>query len=773
MICFKIHGKSYRMKWVGTLQFAAITIILSTLFYSCAVKKYIPEDEYLYTGADLEVEVDSNATVNDVDALKIELQKVITPKPNSTFLGMRPGLHYHYRVEKDSAGFLVKFFNNRIGEEPVYLSDVNAEDTRDLLRNRLENRGFFFSNITSEESIDSTAQEARKSYSIQLPKPYEMETYTVEKDSIPFYAVLEDLTKSSPFEKGSRFDLSAMKSERERLDQELKDRGYYNFNDGFLIFQADTNQYDNRKFDLYLKLKQDVPSKAVKPYKIKNVNVYPYNVVGMDSTAQDTTRFADKNFIQDETFFKPKRLDPFILIEEGDLYNPDKSKATSRRLGGIGAYKFVNIEYTEVDEQKNDSLNYLDANIYLSPLNKRSIRAELQGVTKSNDFAGPNLGVTFTNRNLFGGGEILNISAKTAYEVQISSQDQAGLTSLEFSLGSDLIFPRMIAPITFDKNYFEYSIPKTKTGIKADYLSRSQLYGLLTFSGDFGYIWQANKYVTHEIDPISINYINVLNQSEEFRDIRRRNAFLDQSLQQEFISGLTYAFTYNGMARQNKRSLLFLYSTVDIAGNSISLLSQEGDEGANEFLGLEYAQYAKVDADFRYHYRLTEDSRIATRLFAGYGYAYGNSDVMPFSKQYFSGGAYSVRAFRTRSLGPGTYDPGNNNDRSFFDRSGNIRLEANAEYRFPIFNYLKGAVFADAGNVWTSTDQDLDGGQFSSNFINELGIGAGVGLRVDIQGFVIRFDLAAPIHDPENLEGERWDFDVANPVFNFAIGYPF
>ncbi len=740
---------------------------------SCAVKKYVPEDQFLFTGSDLDVQLDSVSDVKNIDALKVELQKVLTPEPNTSFLGMRPGLHYYYKVNKDSAGFISRFLNRKIGEEPVYLADVEQEATRDLLRNRLENRGFFFSNITSKTSQDEKSKEGRVSYSINLPNPYRLKTYQVDKDSIPFYQVLEEQIKESPIEIGSRFDLSAMKTERERIDNNLKNKGYYNFNSRFLIFQADTNQYDNRKFDLFVKLKKDVPSIAVKPYRIEKVNVYPYNVAGQDSVQNDTVMYANKNYIQSEEFFRPDRLDDFILLEKGDLYSPSKSKATSRRLGTIGAYKFVNIEYKEIDKKENDSLNFLEANIYLSPLNKRAIRTELQAVTKSNDFTGPTLGVTFSNRNLFKGGELLNINATGTYEVQIAGNNDAGLTSTEFGLGADLIFPRMLAPFKVDKNYFEYSIPKTKASLKADILNRSQLYSLLTFSGDFGYIWQANKYVTHEIDPISINYVRPSNISDEFQAILDNNVFLESSFDQQFISGLTYAFTYNGMLRQNKKSLFYIHSTFDIAGNSISLLSQENDEGKNEFLGLEYAQYAKADVDFRYHYRLTQESKIATRLFAGYGLPYGNSSVLPFSKQYFSGGAYSVRAFRTRSLGPGTYSPENTDDRSFFDQSGNIRLEANVEYRFPIYSYFKGAIFADAGNVWTTAGNGLEGGEFGSNFINEFGIGAGIGLRVDVQGFVIRFDLAAPWHDPSEVEGERWNFDVANPVFNFAIGYPF
>lgn len=270
-----------------------------------------------------------------------------------------------------------------------------------------------------------------------------------------------------------------------------------------------------------------------------------------------------------------------------------------------------------------------------------------------------------------------------------------------------------------------------------------------------------------------IDYVNLLNTSTEFEQIKEDNAFLESSFEQQFISGLTYSFTYNGMLSQSRKGLFYVNSTVDVAGNSISLLSSENDLGQSEFLGLEYAQYAKADVDLRFHYLFGNESRIATRFFAGYGLPYGNSDVLPFSKQYFSGGAYSVRAFRTRSLGPGTYSPENTDDRSFFDQSGNVRLEANIEYRFPIYSYFKGALFVDAGNVWTTAGNGLEGGEFGSNFYNELGIGAGLGMRVDVQGFVIRFDLAAPWHDPSLPENERWNFDVANPVFNFAIGYPF
>ncbi|EPR74886.1 TonB-dependent receptor [Winogradskyella psychrotolerans RS-3] len=424
----------------------------------------------------------------------------------------------------------------------------------------------------------------------------------------------------------------------------------------------------------------------------------------------------------------------------------------------------------------------LEANIYLSPLTKRAVRAELQAVTKSNNFTGPNLALTYSNRNLFKGGETLNISTNVGYETQFASGDNSGLSSLELGLKGEIIFPRVIFPITFNENFFEYSIPKTKTSLGVNYLSRSKLYTLLSGSALFGYSWNANKYITYEFNPISVNYTQLTKTSTEFEEILDDNPFLQQSFDQQFISGLTFSFTYNEMVDSNDPHQFYLNTTLDVAGNSIGLFGKDGEpDEPKTFLGLQYAQYAKADMDLRFHLNFgkNKSQTIATRFFAGYGLPYGNSDVIPYVKQYFSGGPYSVRAFRIRSLGPGTYSAEadeDNNSSTYFDQTGNIRLEANVEYRFPIFSFFKGAIFADAGNVWNSKSNpsfDNEEDKFTSDFINQLGMGTGIGLHIDVQGFVIRFDLAAPFHDPSLPEGQRWDFKIDEPVLNFAIGYSF
>ncbi len=745
------------------------------MVYSCSITKYIPEDEKLYIGAKIEIEADS--TVQDTKNLKTELETVLRPEPNSKFLGMYLGLYYYYKSQKENPGFINRWLNKKIGEKPIYQSDVEPFEVEEILRNRLENKGFFYSSVSS--TIVEGDTKASVNYNINVAQPYKMASYQLDSMPSPIYEEVAKEIKKSPFKIGSNFDLSHMKLERQRIDGILKKKGYYNFNSEFFTFEADTNQYDNKRFNLFLKLKAEVPQKATVPYQVRRINVFP-NYDLQDSTHTSVERFKEKNYYQDTLFIKPKYLNKYITLNENDIYDPLASKNTARRLSSIGAYKYVNIQYKELDSLLTDSLGVLEANIYLSPLTKRAVRAELQAVTKSNNFTGPNLALTYSNRNLFKGGETLNISGNVGYETQFGSGDNAGLSSLELGLKSELIFPRVIFPYTFNEDFFEYSIPKTKTSLGVDYLSRSKLYTLLSGSALFGYTWNANRYITYEFNPISVNYTQLLKTSTEFEAILDNNPYLELSFDQQFISGLTFSFTYNEMVDSNDANQFYLNTTIDVAGNSISLLSK--DQGADEpktFLGLQYAQYAKADMDFRFHLNFgkNKSQTIATRLFAGYGMPYGNSEVIPYVKQYFSGGPYSVRAFSIRSLGPGTYnsDDYTDSDGTFFDQTGNIRLEANAEYRFPIFSFFKGAIFADAGNVWNSkTNPSFNGeDKFTSNFINELGMGTGVGLRIDVQGFVIRFDLAAPFHDPSLEEGDRWNFRIDDSVLNFAIGYSF
>ncbi|MBC8767759.1 BamA/TamA family outer membrane protein [Arenibacter sp. BSSL-BM3] len=761
-----------------------LTLLILVCIYSCSVGKFIPEGETLYTGSKIDVTFDKE--VKNQKKVRQELNTLVAPEPNTQFLGLRPGLYFYYKAQKKRPGFINRWLNKKIGEEPVYLSDVNQQRVKQLMLNRLDNRGFFYSKVTSE--VDSTQKHAAIKYNLTLPKPYTLEKFELEKDSLPIYSEIEKALEETEIKLGDRFDLELMKFERERIDHELKQRGYYNFNPDFLIFEADTNRYDNKKYDLFLRLKRNLPKKTVIAYTIDSISVYPnFSIDTEKEIDTNTTVVNGINFIQEKEFFKPKKMEPYILFGVYQKYNSETARLTSNRLSALGNYKYVNIRFNVKDSTELDSTASLYADILLSPLTKRSVRAQLQAVTKSNGFAGPGISLTYNNRNLFKGGETLSISGNFAYETQLSGGKGTGLSSIAGGLKTDLVIPRLLP---FSPKQFKYAVPKTKISLGTDFLKRTKLYTLNSFNTSFGYTWNANRFVYHELNPISINYVNLSNTTEEFTAILDKNPFLKQSFDQQFIAGLNYTFTYNELVDVNNNHPIFISTSLDIAGNTLNLI---GGSDKTVF-GLEYAQYAKADIDFRYYIKWGKEQSLVSRLYAGWGIPYGNSSTLPFVKQFFSGGPYSVRAFKIRSLGPGTFSSTENGTSSFFDQSGNLRLEGNLEYRFPIWSYLKGAVFADAGNVWLTYDIEipedepaasrefneelLAKGKYSSNWAKELGIGVGLGLRVDIQSFVLRFDFASPLQLPYLPEGERiripfFDGGSNNVIFNFAIGYPF
>ena len=773
------------MKLRTTSIFRVFILLCLTIQYACSVGKYIPEDEILFSGT--EIKVDSEEEKRALKPVEQELGTLITPAPNSDVLGMRLGLYYHYKAQKKKPGFLNKWLNKKFGEEPVYLSDVNTDRMEELMLNRLDNRGFFYSKVTSE--IDSTKKFASVTYKAELAKPYTLQEWKIDKDSLPIYDQIETAMTGTKLKAGERFDLELLKYERERIDTHLKSQGYYNFNSDFLIFEADTNRYDNRKFDLFLRLKKGTPKKSIVPYSIDSIAVYPNYSIENDSLPQPSAITEENGiyFIQDEEFFKPKRLEPYILFEKGGLYNSETARLTSNRLAALGSYKFVNIRFNETDTTNIEDKGSLNADIFLSPLTKRSIRTELQVLTKSNGYAGPGISATYNNRNIFNGGETFSLTGDFSYESQISGGDDAGQTSIAGGLTANLLLPRLVP---FSPSRFNYSVPKTKISLGGDILLRSDYYTLTSFNTSFGYTWKANKFVYHELNPISITYVNLADTTEEFEAILDENSYLRSSFEQQFIAGINYTFTYNELVDDNKDRPLYVSTSLDIAGNTLNLLSG----GKSSVFGLEYAQYAKADIDFRYYLKWGKESALVSRLYAGWGIPYGNSATLPFVKQFYSGGPYSVRAFEIRSLGPGTFVSDEDSTSSYYDQSGNLRLEANLEYRFPIWSYLKGAFFVDAGNVWLTSEVEIDEdddedsialseelmskGTFGSDWMKELGIGVGFGLRVDIQSFVIRFDLASPLQVPYNDEGERlrtpfFGGGSGNLVFNFAIGYPF
>jgi outer membrane protein insertion porin family len=364
-----------------------------------------------------------------------------------------------------------------------------------------------------------------------------------------------------------------------------------------------------------------------------------------------------------------------------------------------------------------------------------------------------------------------------------------------------LAVPRFVTPFGIFRYRSAKYVPQTNFKLSYNLQQRLQYFRLISMNGGYGFLWRETTLKTHEFYPVDVSYVKLGKRSDAFNSLLEKSPALANSFQNQFILGSHYTFTLNTQMKEDievkydrkaaHKYDFYFAATIDLSGNLLSAAQNVAnvEEEKKQFFGLPYSQYFRGDIDFRYYYNFSKKSKLATRLIAAVGHAYGNSTTLPYIKQFAAGGSNSVRAFPARSLGPGTYnvrlDSGVTNRTFFVDQRGDIKLESSVEYRFDIIGSLKGALFADAGNIWLrNPDPNRPGSEFNRRtFISQLAIGTGTGLRFDLNFFVLRLDLAFPVRKPWLPEGQRWvvkDVDIFSPgwrkqnlILNIAIGYPF
>jgi outer membrane protein insertion porin family len=669
-----------------------------------------------------------------------------------------------------------------------------------LLRGTLKNNGFFQAEVKSKQVIKN--KKGKILYTAFIHTPYRIHKVTYpELDTL--FANIDSVKKESYIEKGQRYNLERLQAEQERIEEALEDKGFYFFDDRYLIFEADSTVGD-RKVDLLLMLEPGVPKKSIRVYKLGQISIFPNYSLQRDSIirASDTLFINGYNYIDRLKMFKAKVITKVINLKPGNIYRSEDREYTLSHLMSMGSFKFVDIQFEEVE---NDS-STLNTNIFLTPYLKKSIRADLQATSKSNNFVGPGMTVKYTDRNVFKGSERFDVTANAGYEVQISRKLPQPLNAFELGIETALSFPRFLTPFNIYYPTRKF-LPTTDIKLGFQLQQRINFFRLNSFNLGYGYTWRENTLKNHELYPVDINYMRVGDKSPEFEEVIGRNRYLAQSLENQFIMGARYTYTLNTQVNQERmekyreqkfeRSHFYFNAKVESAGNLVHLLMGGGFKNEadttdfNKIFGSAYSQFVRGEGDFRYYFQVSKKNKIATRLAFGSGYAYGNSVTLPYIRQFAVGGSTSIRAFPARAVGPGTYDVRTDTTAQgeerirFLDQRGDIKLETNAEFRFDIFNVLKGAVFADAGNIWLwRNDPARPGGQFNrSRFLKELAVGTGIGLRADFNFFVLRFDLAFPIRKPWLADNERWVFNKIdfgsstwrseNLILNIAIGYPF
>lgn len=756
------------------------------LIHSCSNTKYLNEGEMLYTGAKIKIESDSLSR-KDRNALRDELKESVIPKPNSSFLGLRPRLFF-YNITKEpekDKGFRY-WMKYRLGEEPVLLGDVDREFNRDIIVNYSENKGYFNADATYDTIAKN--KKAEIIYTLYPGNQYKINEVEFEKDSTLINEEIQKITRRSLLKPGNSFDLDVIKAERERIDRNLKERGFYYFSPENIIVQADSTVTNDHKVDLNVKLKDNTPILAKQQFSIDKVIVYPnYNIqdvkegkYGIPSHLDTISKyqFEDIYVIDSERKFKPRIFDRVLYFKTGDLYNRSDHNLTLSRLINLGVFKFVKNEFVI-----SDSVNHkFDVYYLLTPRKLQSLRLEALGRTNSANYVGSELNLNWTHRNIFRGAEQLKVALYGAFDVQMGGPKDAA-NIFRAGANAKLSFPRIVAPFRFQSS--SEFVPRTNISIGYEFQNRTDLYTLNNFNGSFGYVWKENVRKEHDLKIIDITYVSPANVTPKFDSLAMNNIFLNRIVQPQLIYGPTYAYTYTTTMTPRKNTIYYR-GMLDLAGNLTGLITganaKKGDQ--KEIFDVPFSQYVKMENDFRYYHRFNRKSSFASRIIAGLAYPYGNSEHIPFSRQFFVGGSNSIRAFRARTLGPGSFDPRIDENAFFFDQSGDVKLELNAEYRFNVFNFLNLAAFVDAGNIWLiNEDEERPGGKFSKEWLSEIAVGAGLGLRLDFNILILRLDLAMPLRVPYYEKNERWVFDKIdfgnsqwrkdNLILNIAIGYPF
>ncbi len=749
--------------------------------WSCSNTRYLKEGELLYTGGKVKV-IDSLLSRKERKKLARELNPLLRPKPNSKILGLRPKLYFYNLAgePKKQKGFR-HWLRTKVGEPPVLFSQVDLDYNASILQNYTENRGFF--KVTTSADSTRRGKKASAEYTVRPGKQYKIREVIFPPDSSAIHQSVAETKAKTLLRKGDPYDLDVIKNERNRIDVILKEEGYYYFNPDYLKVQVDST-VGNHQVDLLIKVKDEMPEQSKKVFTINDIYIYPnYSArqLRRDSIRGDTLgliKYKDFTIVDKDKLFNPRIFDRTLYFHKYDIYNRTDHNLSLNRVVNLGTFKFVKNQFRISDENENA----LDAYYYLTPLPKKSIRVEVLGKTNSANYTGTELNVNWSNRNTFKGAELFTVSVFGGLEVQVSGQNN-GFNVYRVGSEASMIWPRFIGPFRL-KSSSGY-VPKTKATIGYEFQKREQLYALNSFKGSFGYLWKENVRKEHQLMVTDITYVSPNGITDLYRQQMNDIPALEKAIEKQLIFGPTYSYTYTNTMRTNKKHNIYYKGSFDVAGSLAGLLTGADVKAGKqeEVFGVAFSQFLKMENDFRHYMKLGEESQLASRIIVGVGYGYGNSTELPFIKQFFIGGTNSIRAFRARSIGPGSFIE--KQESEFLpDQSGDIKLEMNTEYRTKLFSIVKGAVFVDAGNIWLmNKNPNKPGAEFSKKFLNEIAVGTGVGLRFDLSFLILRTDLAFPIRKLVVDEGFKWTIDdinfgsgswrKENLVFNLAIGYPF
>ena len=801
------------------LNYTTVLLIALLTLAACSNTKYLQKNQALYVTSDVSVKGEGLVSADRQDLRSsLSSKQLMLQQANTKFVGTRikTFLYNEKYNEKKSNWFWSLILAPRNLEAPVVYDSLKTKESLQRMVSYLNNQGYFYATATYTEKIKR--QKASVTYYVNTGKNFIVNNiyYDVKDSSI--HKLVTAAAAFSLIKKNTPYKQDALVSERERLMRLVKNAGYFKFSRDAIEFEIDTlhkalfrnplnpfegitNIFNERKglekptMDITVRIKNPEDTlTAWERYYIDSIYVYPdFPING--NPADTGFKTDNRKYItirSKQEILKPKVLSRSVLLRSGDLYSQQQQTSAINRLYDLNIWQFVTLQYKE----KKDTANKLDAFLYMTPKRKQELGANFEVSTSSDYLVGSGVSFNYRHLNVNRAANQLGVSLNAGLEMIRNQDDAFVLQAKQLGGQVDLMFPRFITPFRIRSS--NRATIRTRLSAGWDYLSRIDRFKINNINASFGYEWNETIYKRWIVKPISLNYVGV-SLNPDFRDtVVAQNPYLKRSFEPAFIGGenITYIFSNNDVLHKWHNS--YFRANIEESGlwlngiNSIMNGITGNKSNLESVTGLTISNFVKLEADYRHYWNINLHNTVATRVYGGVGIPYGKSDVLPYIRQFTSGGPLSIRAWRLRTLGPGSYKDSSAIARIFPDQTGDMKLEGNVEFRFDMLRMfngsvnLKGATFLDIGNIWMLSKDDLrPGGEFRLNKLyHDLAIGTGAGLRLDFTFFLVRLDWGIPLKVPY-FTGQKsgWyigEWDLADPkwrreniIWNVAIGYPF
>ena len=749
--------------------YIVIALIVTISLNSCSTVKVIPEGESMLKENRIKL-------LNRSRVRSGELLALVRQQPNSSIvLGWKPSV------------VIYNWTNGKLGQAPVIFDPSLVARSKDNIGNYLISRGYYNSII--KDTVITSNKKSKVNYSILTGNLFRIDTVYYNITDASIAGILEKEIDNSTLRRGSLLSERRLETEGERLSSLLRNEGYYNFNKSDLLFEADTSAMDGTA-RLYVTLNNharggttDANGALHRQYQIRNISVYsdydPIREVERDTSySYDILKrdFLTIYEVNRKNSVRAATIDRLNLIKPGELYSEKKANDTYNRFISLRYYSGVNLQFDEVSGNNEDNLGEVDLTIRLAPSKSQGFKVNLEASTNSNGLLGVSPNISYYHKNIFRGGEWFNLGFMGNFQFKLREP----IRSTEFGVSTGISFPEFLF---LPKRLFETYVPRTDINLGYNYQHRPEFTRNL-ISATFGYNWRGGERFHYTLNPIQLNIIKLSNVDQDFYD-QLQNPFLRNAYRNYFDIGAGGTIYFNTLGSNvepetsRERSSFYLRWIYDISGNMLSLfnssMSTDAATGDRLLWNTPYAQYIRSDLYLVRTWRINRNTALATRMNIGIGYAYGNSNAMPFEKLFYAGGPSSMRGWTARTLGPGSMPM--TTSFSIPNQTGDLKLELNAEYRFRMFWKFEGALFSDVGNVWSlRSEAGTEAGQFRiKDFYKSLAANWGVGLRFDISFVIFRLDMGMIVRDPYRKEWfgpSKW-LQRDNFAIQFGINYPF